>query len=318
MKLRKDKKVRKQFKIGMVFFCMASAIFAVFALISTAGSGTVENLTVYVVNYPLKYFAERIAGDHVRVVFPAPPDCDPAYWVPDVKTIGAYQKADLILLNGANYAKWVRKVSLPRSRMVDTSAKFKDRYITAEEAVTHSHGAKGAHAHESLAFTTWLDFDLASKQAKAVAKALGRKRPKLHDTFEENYGALEKDLMALDREIKAIVSKNPTLSLLASHPVYDYLSRRYGLNMQSVHWEPNEIPDAEQWIQLKNILKSHPAKWMIWEGHPIKTSVDGLKSLRVSSLVFNPCGNRPEKGNFLTVMRKNMENLKAAFQPHLK
>ena len=34
-------------------------------------------LTVYVVNYPLQYFAERIGGEHVEVVFPAPgPDRD--------------------------------------------------------------------------------------------------------------------------------------------------------------------------------------------------------------------------------------------------
>jgi zinc transport system substrate-binding protein len=313
MKLRKDKKVRKQFKIGMVFFCMASAIFAVFAWTSTAGSGETKKLTVYVVNYPLKYFAERIAGDHVRVVFPAPPDCDPAYWVPDVKTIGAYQKADLILLNGANYAKWVRKVSLPRSRMVDTSAKFKDRYITAEEAVTHSHGAKGAHAHESLAFTTWLDFDLAAKQAKAVAKALGRRRPRLNDTFQKNYAALKNDLMVLDGEIKAVVSKNPTLPLLASHPVYDYFARRYGLSLRSVHWEPDEIPSTGQWIELQSILKRYPARWMIWEAEPLQKSQGSLKSIGINSLVFDPCGNVPDHWDFLGNMRQNVENLQRAF-----
>jgi len=59
--------------------------------------------------------------------------------------------------------------------------------------------------------------------------------------------------------------------------------------------------------------KSHPSKWMIWEGNPIKTSSDGLKSLGIASLVFDPCGNEPEKGDYLTVMRKNMENLKGAF-----
>ena len=64
---------------------------------------------------------------------------------------------------------------------------------------------------------------------------------------------------------------------------------------------------------VKKIMKSHPAKWMIWEGNPIKTSSDGLKSLGIASLVFDPCGNEPEKGDFLTVMRQNMENLKGAF-----
>ena len=64
-------------------------------------------LRIYVVNYPLKYFAERIGGDYVQVEFPVPGNVDPAYWDPDIADISAYQKADLIMLNGAAYAKWV-------------------------------------------------------------------------------------------------------------------------------------------------------------------------------------------------------------------
>ena len=33
-----------------------------------------------------------------------------------------YQGADLILLNGATYAKWIDRVTLPASKLVDTSA----------------------------------------------------------------------------------------------------------------------------------------------------------------------------------------------------
>ena len=111
-----------------------------------------EKLSVYVVNYPLQYFAERIGGEHIKVVFPAPADVDPAFWMPDLKTISDYQKADLILLNGAGYARWVNKVSLPRFRMVNTSIGFKNQYIEAAEIPTHSHGSEGDHAHAALAF----------------------------------------------------------------------------------------------------------------------------------------------------------------------
>jgi zinc transport system substrate-binding protein len=273
-----------------------------------------EKITVYVVNYPLQYFAERIGGEHVTVVFPAPPDGDPAYWRPNPQAISNYQSADLILLNGAKYAKWIDKVSLPRMRMVDTSGKFKDRYIISKELVTHSHGPEGEHAHESTAFTTWIDFDLASQQAKTIAAALSRKQPDLKATFEKNYAALEKDLLALDQEIKAVVSKNPSQPFVVSHPVYDYLSRRYGLNIKSLHWEPDEVPNNEQMAELQVMLAKHPAKWMIWEGDPLPESVEKLKSMDVSSLVFDPCGNKPDQGDFLTVMKQNIENLKKAFQ----
>ena len=289
------------------------AIIACLPFISVAVGNASEKFTVYVVNYPLKYFTERIAGEHAKVVFPAPADGDPAYWMPNAKTISEYQKADFILLNGANYAKWVSKVTLPRSKLVNTSAKFKGMYITAKEVVTHSHGQEGKHAHESLAFTTWLDFDLAAKQAKEIAEALSRKKPALRSTFEANFAALKKDLLKLDEDIKAIVSKNQSQPLVASHPVYDYFSRRYGLNMRSVHWEPDEMPGNKQWIELKAILKNHPARWMIWEGEPEAETVDRLKALGVNSLVFDPCGNGPQKGDFLSVMQKNVENLKRAF-----
>ena len=83
-------------------------------------------------NYPLQYFAERIGGEHVQAVCPAPADEDPAYWKPDGDMVAAFQQADLILMNGADYAKWVPKVTLSENRMVNTSASFADGYITIE------------------------------------------------------------------------------------------------------------------------------------------------------------------------------------------
>jgi len=198
--------------------------------------------------------------------------------------------------------------------MVDTSVKFKDRYITAEAIVTHSHGGQGAHTHESLAFTTWLDFDLAAKQAKAVMEALSRKKPEAKDFFKKNYAALEHDLRSLYDEMKSIAAKNTSLPLVASHPVYEYLSQRYDLNLKSVHWEPDEFPSDAQWSALGAMLEKHPARWMIWEGKPVQTSVERLKAMGVNSLIFNPCGNVPDQGDFLSVMRQNGENIKPAFQ----
>ena len=273
-----------------------------------------DKLVIYTVNYPLKYFAERIAGEHATVVFPAPADEDPAFWMPDAKIILDYQKADLILLNGANYAQWVNKVSLPQLKLMNTSSKFNDRYIAMEDIITHTHGPTGEHAHTGVAFTTWLDFDFAIKQAQAITKALSRKKPERRDTFLRNYKELEKDMIQVDRDIKAIVENDQNRPLVASHPVYQYFKRRYNVNIKSVHWEPDETPSGKQWIELKGVLRNHPAQWMIWEGEPNPASVERLKSMGVNSLVFDPCGNTPDQGDFLSIMRENIKNLKEAFQ----
>ena len=300
----------------VLLVCLSVGLTVLFATVvcSHAAGEQFEKLTVYTVNYPLKYFAERIAGEHAKVVFPAPPDVDPAYWTPGAKTILEYQHADLILLNGANYAKWVNKVSLPQSRLVDTSSDFKKQYLYSKERVTHTHGTEGKHAHENTAFTLWIDFDLAVKQAAAIAKALSRKKPELKDTFQKNHTFLKKDLVTLDQEINEIVVKNRSLPLIMSHPVYDYFARRYKLNIKSVHWEPDEVPGDEQWIELRGILKDHPAQWMIWEGEPGSDTAKKLEAIGINSLVFDPCGNVPEKSDFLIVMRKNAKNLRQIFQ----
>jgi len=291
---------------------LAIALLLILAQLRTAEAE--DRLQVYAVNYPLAYFAERIAGDLAEVRFPAPADVDPAFWMPDADTIAAYQAADLILLNGADYAKWIPKVSLPRSRLVDTSRGFKDAYIRQPAGVSHNHGPGGEHAHGGVAFTTWLDLSQAAQQAEAIAQALTRKRPAAKERIERNLQVLQSELLALNERIAEIAGANPGRPLLASHPIYQYLARRYGLNLRSVMWEPDVLPSERQWAELKGILSKHPAKWMLWEGTPAEENVARLRALGLASNVLDPCANRPETGDFLSVMSDNAKNLEQVFQ----
>ena len=63
-----------------------------------------EKLVVQAPNYPLFYFAERIASDSFEIRYRVDPEVDPAFWEPGDKDILAYQQADIILRNGAKYS----------------------------------------------------------------------------------------------------------------------------------------------------------------------------------------------------------------------
>lgn len=273
-----------------------------------------STLLVYTVSYPLAYFAERVGGALARVEFPAPPDVDPAFWSPDPETVAAYQGADLILLNGAGYAAWTDRVSLPASRLVDTSAKVADRYVVVEDAVTHSHGPAGEHAHGTIAFTTWLDPTIAVEQARAIRDAFVRSRPQHEQAFTEGFSALERDLIDLDGRLAEIVAADPTRPLLASHPVYQYLAARYGLSLRSVHFEPDEPPSPAAWRDLRAVLEEHPARRMLWEAEPLPETAARLRALGVESVVFRPAGNRPTDGDYLSVMHANLGRLATVHQ----
>jgi len=263
-------------------------------------------------NYPLEFFAKTVVGETVEVAFLAPVDEDPAFWVPDDDAVRAFQSARLILMNGAGYAKWVDQVTLPASRVVETAAGFEGAFIEEKEAVTHSHGAAGEHSHAGIAFTTWIDFQQAGQQLAAVEKAaLPLVAEGERETAAERVAALQEKLKGWDERLLAVGEKLEGRPLLGSHPVYQYLARRYQLNLQAVHWEPEEVPDEGALEELRELLKDHPATVMIWEGEPAAESVDLLKKMGIDSVLFDPCGNRPEAGDFSSVMEANVKALEA-------
>ncbi len=278
---------------------------------SAAKSGKPQ---VLVANYPLQYFAQRIAGDAVEVRFLAPKNEDPAFWQPDEATITAFQKADLILMNGATYSKWADKVTLPESKVVDTSAAFANNLIEVRDATTHSHGPGGEHSHNGTAFTTWIDFKQASMQAQAVSDALAKLVPAAKDDISKNTEALKDELEVLDERMSTLSRRLVQYPLVASHPVYHYLARRYGLNLKSVLWEPDTVLDGTALGDLNVVLAGHRARWMIWEGEPSKDNVEKLAALGLRSVVFDPCGNVPASGDFMSVMKANVEAMEKAFQ----
>jgi zinc transport system substrate-binding protein len=272
-----------------------------------------EEVKVFASNYPLSYFAERISGNSEIVIFPTI-NGDPAFWEPKIADIIKMQQSDIIILNGAAYEKWLKAVSLPRRKIINTSKAFRKQLIVMEESVDHKHGPSGDHSHSGTAFTTWIDLSQAAFQAKAIKDAMAKRKVSSQEVLNRNFESLIEDFRVLDTEINKMTQGNSKVPLVASHPVYQYFARRYGLNIKAVMWEPDVFPDEQMWTQLKKIVKEHPAKWMIWEGKPLPKSVAKLKEMGIESIVFDPCGNRPERGDFLSVMRQNVENLRKIFK----
>ena len=283
---------------------------ALVAMLCSA-SKAAEPTSIYTVNYPLAYFAERIAGDAATVVLPAPADRDPAFWKPSIAEIGAYQQADLIVLNGAGYAQWTTKTTLPRRALLDTSASFVEDLI-ATETITHSHGADGEHSHTGVASHVWLDLALAQRQAAAIAERLKRLEPDAANAIDERLAALTADLNMLDADFRNLGEAYAGTPLVASHPRYQYFSRRYGFDIRSVEWDPSEPPADAQWEALDAILADHPATVMIWEAPPLAEVDAALVERGLRAVVLETAANRPENGDFLDILRRNLNALAAA------
>ena len=289
-------------------FIFAFSLIVVFLGCSETKTGPEEKKTkeVYTVNYPLYYFTKRMAPEGVEVFFPVPKDIDPAFWVPNTQETLSFVKADLIILNGADYAKWTQKVSLPSSKLVNSSKSFEKELLHIESS-NHSHGPKGEHSHAGTAFTTWLDMQQAIKQAEAIKNALIIMEPKEKEHIEQSYLQLKQELEELDKGFKNAYSDRQR-PIIASHPVYQYFARAYGLNLKALLWEPEMKIDAKAQAEINALLAVHPAKVMIWEGKPTAENLDYIQSLGLQNIVIEPCMNRPENGDFITQMQRNIKD----------
>ncbi|MBN2559768.1 MAG: zinc ABC transporter substrate-binding protein [Phycisphaerae bacterium] len=275
--------------------------------------------SIYTTFYPTTYFVQRIAGDKANIVCPCPADADPAVWMPDEKTIQAYQNADMIVVNGASFEKWLEKVMLPQARLVDTTKPFADEFITLERGTTHTHGPSGQHTHEGIDGHTWVDPGNAKVQATEIKKALVKKFPDHKDAFEKGCAALVKDLDALDARIKAVSAKIGDQQLLSNHPAYNYVARRYGWKMKVFYLEPEEATGEEELNKVKDFLKDHPAKHLFWEAEPAEEIAKQMKDeFGLESVFYSPCETldpeqRKKGEDFLTVMNANVDRLEKAF-----
>jgi len=308
----------------MMRTCTCTILLAV--TIAFAGCSDSETPTgpttpqVYTTFYPTTYFAARIADGAVEVVCPIPPDEDPIFWMPDAATIAAYQKADLIVINGAHFEKWVEKVSLPAAKLVDTALPFESRFLRFTGAVTHSHGAGGEHSHEGVDGHTWLDPGLAKIQADQVHRALARLLPEKAGEFRGNLTALADDLDKLHEAFENLSNAMRGAPLLASHPAYNYLAKRYAWDVTNLDLDPERMPADEVIAEIRATLADKPARILLWESPPLSEIAERFeKELKLVSVVFSPCELLTEEQlqaeqDYMRVMHANINRLRAALE----
>jgi zinc transport system substrate-binding protein len=263
-------------------------------------------LSIYTVSYPLQFFAQQIGGDQVSVSFPAPVNIDPAVWAPDADVIIDYQQADLVLLNGAGYARWLQRVSLPVEISRDTSAAFANRLLPAGE-VRHVHGPGGEHVHGNLAIGIWLDPELAKLQAAEIRNALAAELPAAHDSLEAGYGGLAQRLDELDARLQAAFESLSGRSYFYAQPDYQYLDRRYALDGQHLNWMPDAVPSA---AEIMRVMRENNAV-IIWAVEPTAGAQASLAEAGITWVVFATGASKPAEGDYFAVMSGNIDRLAA-------
>lgn len=158
-------------------------------------------------------------------------------------------------------------------RSVDTSARFSQRLIVTQDGVTDSHGPGARHAHAATAVTNRLDFEQAIQQAAAIRDPLQRRLPEGRDYLAENFQMLAQDLRAPNNAMLSLSDEMADSGFMASHPIHQYLGRRYRLEFDAMTWEPEEYPSDNQWRAFFALQAKRANKLMIRETAPLQKTI---------------------------------------------
>lgn len=261
-------------------------------------------LKIVALSFPAQWLTQRLVGEDAPVERILPVGEDPPTYQPPPERIAALQDADLIVGNGAGYEAWLKTASLPEGRLVLTADGLD--LITLPET-RHRHGAAGEHSHGGLDPHTWTDPLLLRQQSTALTAALRQARP---DTdWDARAAVLNAELEALHVELQAGLAPLQGRPMATNHPAYNYLARRYGLDLTSFDLDPEAPPSAESLAAFEAWAKAQPTPVLWWETPP-SDAVRAAFAPTVRHLVIDPLEQPPEGGEY-DLLRAARANLAA-------
>jgi zinc transport system substrate-binding protein len=246
------------------------------------------NPEVRTASWPVTSLAQALVPESITVHCSLPAGADPITWQPSREEIAVFQRAEQIVLNGAGLEGWTAGISLPSSRVIDTSRTLTSVLIIREDDL-HSHGPRGTHTHAGIDPHTFLDPHQLKAMAGAIRDGFQRTWPAEAAGIEERFTRLALEIDALDKELVLLTDLLEGKTLLASHPAYDYLARRYGWSLISFDLDPETALTEEQITALSLAIQETQPCALLWESAPdSNTAAMILTRLKLPSVVWDP------------------------------
>jgi zinc transport system substrate-binding protein len=206
----------------------------------------------------LRVTGDRLLQGKLKLLKIVPETMVSPNWRPRRAEIETLRAAKVIVMNGAGFEPWQDRVSLPGSRVVDSSDGYKDQLIRIPDAVTHQHGPDGPHSHAGYVWATWLDPALAAAQLTEFEKAVAKVAPELRLQMGRETAALKAQLESINQELEILKSSvaNSDLLFVADSPAVMYLTRRLGVDLKYLHWQDQERPTDADHEELRSLSAS--------------------------------------------------------------
>ncbi len=268
------------------------------SIISAAADST--EISVMTSFYPLYEFTKQVGQDQVRVSLLVPPGIEPHDWEPTINELQKMYEANLIVINGIGFERWVDDIDTINSGIVivDTSAGI--------SLINIDHSSVDPHI--------WLNPVMAKTQVTNIVNALIKIDPTNEKFYRDNAKSYQAKLDSLDTKIKNELSTCKK-DFITFHNAFSYFSIQYDLNQYTIirsndsHSEPT-LKTLEQIINLAK--KFNIDVIFAEEALDTRTSQVIANEIGAKVLVLSPIEVGDENSNYLSKMENNLSNLKEA------
>ncbi|MDP8888436.1 MAG: zinc ABC transporter substrate-binding protein [Thermoproteota archaeon] len=213
-----------------------------------------EKITVVASFYPLYEFASRVVGDRAEVSSLVPAGVEPHDWEPTAEDISRGRAADVMVINGAGFERWVDEMET--KAVANTSEGIEFNYKEGKEVGDDEHGHLGATVGGGVNPHIWLDPILAKHQIDKIRDVMVSSDPANADYYNQNADRFTAELDSLDAFIRSELADCDKSDFIAFHDAFIYFSERYDLRQHSIHGVSPEgeiLPQTiQQIIELAN------------------------------------------------------------------
>lgn len=257
--------------------------------------------------YPLQFVAERVVGPHAQVVNLTAPGVEPHDLELTVRQVAT--------VSGAAVGIYEKGLQPSVDEAMRNDAPRHELEVTA---VVHLHAPAPAESRASgVDPHFWQDPSALAKVATAFTKVVSRAEPAYAADFGRNNLILQGELMALDRAYRTGLAHCRTRDLVVTHDAFEYLSRRYRLQVHSIAGlTPDAEPSPRHLAKLADLIRHDRITTVFTERLASPQLARTLaRDLGIRTAVLDPLEgltSTDPTATYLTLMRANLDAIRRA------
>ncbi len=283
-----------------------------------------KGLKVVTTIFPLYDFAKQVGREKIEVNLLLPPGVEAHAFEPRPADIKRIQDSDLFVFTNKFMEPWVggllKGIDTRSLTIVDTS-----KGITLLQRTSNHGDEEHAHVDEpgSPDPHIWLDLANAMKMVDTITSEFIVKDPQNKDFYAKNSGEYKKKLEYLDKQYVNTLSRCRNRVIVhAGHFAFGYLAKRYGITYISAYkgFSPDAEPTPKRLVEITKNVKKYGVNYIYYEELAAPKVADVIaKETGCGLLMLHGAHNvtREEMNSgitFISLMEKNLENLKAGLQ----